>query len=93
MNQQVHEQNERLRSLESLITENQKKTENRTDQTEEATRQTQQMQQRAEVMFQQFMTKSQRMSAEGGDWPHRGQADKQKTKETKEHNQLQEPVA
>ena len=38
MNQQVHEQTERLRSLESLITENQKGTENRMDQTEEAVR-------------------------------------------------------
>ena len=55
MNQQVLEQNERLKSLGPLITENQKSTENKRDQTEEATRPTQQMQQRTDMMFQQFL--------------------------------------
>ena len=59
MNQQVLEQNERLKSLESLITENQKRTENILDQTEEAIRLTQQMQQRTEMMFQQFLARAQ----------------------------------
>ena len=55
MNQQAHEQNERLKSLEPLITENQPRTENRTDRTEEAIRMRQQVQQRTELMFQQFL--------------------------------------
>ena len=59
MNHQAHEQDERLRSVESLITENQKRTEDRMDLTEEAIRMTQHMQQRTEVMFQQFFTKAQ----------------------------------
>ena len=59
MNQQVQEQNERLRSLESPITEHQKRTENRMDQTEEAVRVTQQMQQRTEVMFPAVLVEGQ----------------------------------
>ena len=54
MNQHVNEQNERLRNPGSLMTENQKRTENRMDQKEEAIRQSQQMQHRTEVMFLQF---------------------------------------
>ena len=59
MNQQVQEQNERLKGLESLITEIQKRTENRMDQTEQAIRLTQLMQQRTEAMFQQFLARAQ----------------------------------
>ena len=59
MNQQVLEQNERLKSLELLITEYQKGTENRMDQTEEAIRLKQQVQQRTEMMFQQFLARAQ----------------------------------
>ena len=69
MNQQVHERNESLRSLESLITESQKMTENRMDQTDEAIRQTQQ---RTDVMFQHCR-----------DWPRRGPTDEWEDKTNK----------
>ena len=66
MNKHVLGENERLKSPEALITENQKRTENRMGQTEEAIRLTQQMQQRTEKMFQQFLARAQEET--GGKW-------------------------